>query len=512
MKRFRKALAAGILSLGLSYGISEAQRVILPSDRHSAPRVLDRNGPPCAAPHGGAAAVMNSWVVDADQTIENRTLTLNGTLEIRRGTLTLRNVALEINATPNSPPVSGSVVAIDIAPGAGLALSGVRIAATSVAAGTLRANRAAAVTAESTCFSHMAASISSTGRVSFRNNEFTLAGTDGVVALTLTNSSAALVEANTIRFALDPQTGSVPKGAGGIYLFFIHVSTILRNTIVGAVNGISLWGSWNNRVAANTWNGPMALTPVRANTPNWWSMSTPGLSGEAGISLSWWSNNNIIEQNTLMGAQSAVLFVLQSTNDTISKNIITGAGYGITLRWASHILIDGNEIRDVYSDAVHAYRSHDVAVTNNHIYTSGSGVSFYACADNTVKSNVLVDSDRGIFLHSSSYTTIDGNAVSGAVQGIFVASSSDNMLTNNTIAADSAGWDDGTNNSWAGNYWPSDAPSIIPPGAAADTAPASGALAYTPAPVTPLTPLPFKEPLNSVTTIRDVQVWRGHRR
>lgn len=464
---------------------------------------------------GGSIQTMNSWIVDRDQVVQNQTIRLNGTLDIRSGTLTLRNAALEINAIQASNWLSGAVVAINIAPGAGLAISGSRIAATSGAQGVVAGDRATSVAADSTCFNHMGVSFMGVGALRFHHNEFVLTGTDNIVVMTIFNSTGAEVEDNSIQFALDPHAASAPHGADGIYFFSTHDSTILRNTIIGAVNGISLWASWNNHVAGNTWKGQMALSGFDTQAANWWSISIPGWSGEAGISLDHWSDNNLVENNTLMGAESATLFVKQSANNTISRNTIVGAGYGITLRWASHNLIDGNVVTDVWHNAIHAHRSHDNTITNNRIYRSGEGVALYASESNIVKSNAIADSDRGIFLHESAKNTIDGNTISGAVQGVFVSSfsSGNGVTSNNIIASDHPAWDEGQNNSWKGNFWgaASGSQRAIPPAAAADGAPATAMMPLAAAPVVPLVPLPFKAPLDTVTTIQNQQVWQDAR-
>ncbi|MCX6634519.1 MAG: right-handed parallel beta-helix repeat-containing protein, partial [Acidobacteria bacterium] len=464
----------------------------------------------CAVQTGGSSIrTMNSWVVDGDLLVQNQTIKLAGTLDIRSGTLMLRNVALEINGTQSSDWLSGAVAAINIAPGAGLAISGSRITATSGAPGVVAGDQVTSVAADSTCFNHMGVSFLSAGAVKFHHNEFVLTGSDNVVVATIVNSTGAEFEDNTIQFALDPHAASAPHGANGVYLFYTHDSTILRNTITGAVNGISLWGSWNNHVVGNTWKGPMALSGFDTQAANWWSLSIPNWSGEAGIGLDHWSNNNVVENNTLMGAHSAILFVKQSVNNTISQNTITGAGYGITLRWASHTLVDGNELTDVYDNAIHAHRSHDNTITNNRIYKSGGGVALFASESNIIKSNAVADSDRGIFLHESAKNIIDGNTISGAVQGVFVTSfsSGNGVTSNNIIASDHPAWDEGQNNSWKGNFWGavSGSQRAIPPATAADGAPATAMMPLAAVPVVPLMPLPFKAPLHTVTTIQNQQ-------
>ena len=79
-----------------------------------------------------------------------------------------------------------------------------------------------------------------------------------------------------------------------------------------------------------------------------------------------------------MGAHSAIFTIQDSSNNMISQNIIAGAGYGFSLRGGSGNVIDGNQIRDVWDDAVQVFRSHDNLFTNNRIYNSGRGISLYA--------------------------------------------------------------------------------------------------------------------------------------
>ena len=464
----------------------------------------------CAALNGGGSVqTRDSWDVYSDQVVENQTIQLNGMLDIHGGVLTLRNVNLEINSTQAIGWMAGAVQAIKIGPGARLVISNSRIAATSAAAAVVLGDTA---DVDHTCFTGVALFLSKAGAAEIRSNEFELAGGGGMTAITLNFGAGAVVENNNIRFAIDPQARYI-VGNGGISLTGVHDSAFLGNTIVPGY--ISLEQSWNNHVAGNTSKGAMVDSGADALTAKWWSVTNSGWLSDAGIFLEQWSNNNVVENNTLMGAQSAILLVHQSAYNTISHNTIMGAGYGVVLRWASHTLIDGNEMTDVYDNAVHAHKSHDNTITNNHIYNAGGGVALYASENNVIQSNTVADADRAVFLHESSRNTVDGNTVSGAVNGLFVASnSSGNGVTNNNIvASDSLAWDDGRGNLWKGNFWGkvSNTGQAIPPAAAADAAPAPAMLPLTAAPVRALAPPSFNGPLNTTIDIQNQQVWQDAR-
>ena len=119
------------------------------------------------------------------------------------------------------------------------------------------------------------------------------------------------------------------------------------------------------------------------------------------------------------------------------------------------------------------------------------------------------------FVHESARNTLDGNTVSGAFEGIFVVSnSSGNSVTgNNIIASDQPAWDDGSTNTWKGNFWGVASPSkwAIAPASATDSAPAAAMLAPAAAAVPPFAPPPFSGPVDRATTIQGQEVWQDAR-
>jgi uncharacterized protein (TIGR03437 family) len=461
----------------------------------------------CAAQTGGGSVqTKTSWVVQTDQVIQNQTIQLNGTLMLQGGTLTLRNVNLQINAS-GSLDNKGGVTAINGGPGSRLVISGSTISSISGAPGVIRAGGAAI---DHSCFIHTAVSLGGDPASTITTSEFVVSPGDTADTIGITGGAGADIENNIIRAVLGQQ--SLAVGGAAINLRATHDSAVVGNTILGRGDGISLFSAWNNHIAGNTWKGPGALNGLDRLTSRWWSID---LGADGGIGLHNWSNNNLVERNTLIGGQSANLIIYQSAYNTITQNILVGSGYGFSLQWASYNLIDGNEVTDVYDNAIHAFKSHDNTITNNRIWNAGGGMAFYASASNLMRSNTVTETGRGVFIHESAKNTVDGNTISGGTYGVYVVSnSSGNAVTNNNIVAnDSPAWDDGTGNSWKGNFWGAAAGGAqsIAPASAADAAPSPAIVPPAAAPVTPLSPPPFNGPLNTTINIKDHQVWQDAR-
>jgi len=134
------------------------------------------------------------------------------------------------------------------------------------------------------------------------NNTFTLSPAQALgfdAAIVFFDSSQNLITGNDIIGETSPERFFIPA-ANGIALMMSDHNDVHYNTIFGTKNGISMLASSDNHISENYWTGPKSR------------------QGEAGISMERWSNNNIVENNTLENAGSAILFVLQSKNNKIS--------------------------------------------------------------------------------------------------------------------------------------------------------------------------------------------------
>jgi parallel beta-helix repeat protein len=216
----------------------------------------------CAAQTGGASVqTMSSWTVTGDQVVQNQTIKLNGTLQIQKGTLTLRNVSLEIDhATQTAGAASGGLVAINGGPGTGLVISHSSISTVTTTEGTVIANGSAAI--DNSCFTNTVLWVGNAKAPTILSNEFVLGAAPSTNAIVTEFVSAADFENNNIRFVLGPETPPFGDMNGGINLMDTHDSAVLNNTIVGSSCGIGLVRSWNNHVAGNLWKGPAVLSLV----------------------------------------------------------------------------------------------------------------------------------------------------------------------------------------------------------------------------------------------------------
>jgi parallel beta-helix repeat protein len=474
----------------------------------------------CAAVSGGGAAeVMNGdWVVNSDQTVENRTIQLNGTLRLQSGTLTLRNAWLQINAGNATNGFQGAALSIQINNGNGqtLAIYGSRITMLSSTPGSIEiwgqgGSAPANFSASGSCFEHAELNLVSAGAVEIDDNEFTLQPSDSINAITINQVGGAKVSGNTFRALLDPSLAQTAQSSGGVGLMFSHDCEVVNNTLIGLVGAFGLYASWNNHFAGNYWRGTMALAGFAPQAANWWSLIDNGWPSIGGLGAEWASNNNLVEHNTFIGGHSAMLFSHDSSGNVFSQNTIQGGGYGIGLRWGGNNIVDGNRIIDMWDNAIHAHHTHANRITNNQIFRSGGGISIYSSADNLVQSNTVADSNRGIFIHESTQTTVTGNTVSGVTQGLILASNSNSntVTANNIVSATHPAWDDSTGNTWQGNFWASLPSSAIPPASVADSTRASSFIPFAAAPVPSLQPPPTTEPVSATTVIQGQQVWQG---
>jgi len=167
-------------------------------------------------------------------------------------------------------------------------------------------------------------------------------------------------------------------------------------------------------------------------------------SYEYGLSLIS-SSNNTISENYVVNNDGVfgIYLVVNSTGNTISKNVISGNGYGIffdNMFWSicrgrvNYNTIVENRITNNGVGILLQYLAENNLVTGNDISDNGHGIEITASKNSIVKNNVTRNS-QGIRFNGSdaNYNSIVENNVSQNNYGISIDHAHDNEFYNNNF-------------------------------------------------------------------------------
>lgn len=438
-----------------------------------------------------ARSIDGNWNVRGQQIIENEKLVINGQVRVlSNASLTLKNAVLEINYPSDSfdPwPLSGTT-SLYVERGGSIEIGDSFIIAARPRA-MLVAQEPRQITIRNSTFRNVQWAFIKAQQTVIEGNTFVLPPDQGIpAAVEFYYSSGVRVLSNNIIGESSPEMFFNPA-SNGIHLFFSDHNEVRDNTIFGTRNGVSLLTSSNNQITGNVWSGPKSR------------------QGEAGIGMERWSNSNVVENNTLENAGSAILFILESKNNKISANTLRNAGLGIVLRWTSGNIIDGNTLEYVLEDGIRAHRSYGNSIFNNQISYAGEGVGLFTSWENQIGGNVIEAVDRGFYLFDARQNQIRGNEVRGSIQSVLAVESAGNVFEdNNFIQSVLPAMEDSTScvsDTWRGNYWES------APRAVEDSLPAGKAWPALSVPVPEFRSIEFGAVRNDVVQISDQTVWDG---
>lgn len=435
-------------------------------------------------------AIIGNWIISDQQVVANENLIVNGQVQIlANASLVVTNAVLEIDYPSDSFNVwSGGNTSLHVQQGGTLSLSNSSITTTQSCA-MISAEAPAQINIKNCTLQNFEVAIDNASQTVIANSTLVVPPNQSIAqAIQLSNSSGCSILGNNI-FPISSSNNNSAPTVGGIALLFSNQNNVQGNTIVGTVNGISLNQCSNNQIVGNSWTGP------------------DNHYGEGAIGLQNWSNNNVIENNTLDNSGSAMLFIWQSTNNKVSNNTITNAGLGIVLRWASNTTIDGNALQHLYEDGIRAYRSYDNLIANNQITDGGAGISLFSSWNNQVEENSATTVDRGIYLFDAQTNQVQGNEFQETIQSALAVRSTNNILVdNNFINSQVAAVEDnvsGTTNTWQGNYWGNAPYKIV------DSGPVSTAWPMTTFPVPPFQPIVLGSVGNDNLSISGQVIWNG---
>ncbi len=255
-------------------------------------------------------------------------------------------------------------------------------------------------------------------------------------AMILRGSHDAHVEGNM----MDGQTGTV-----GIQSVASDGVVIMNNTLGGYSRGISLEGSFENRVQGNRVEGSsLDGTFVRAGgdhrivqngfTGNNWGLYVESLVG------------GVVEDNTFTGSQvgtgSDSVYIRESSGLRVEGNVFEGTREGVLLRVSDNITILGNRIRATSGVGVSLADAHENRIEGNRLEGVGKGIELLRSSKNTLWANQVSGSGRdGLIISDSVNNTVRASMFEDSAQdGVFLQNAHGNIIEENILS----------NNAWAG--------------------------------------------------------------
>jgi parallel beta-helix repeat protein len=225
----------------------------------------------------------------------------------------------------------------------------------------------------------------------------------------------------------------------------------------------------NCEVSNNTWTGIRTLYSDR----NVFKNNTCVSNDDKGMLLSY-SNYNLIENNMFTYNYKDVGLALAYSSSNIIKdnnasyNGVSGPGDGITLTWYSNnnVIQNNTCLNNYWGIHMGVYCDGNLIISNNFSDNRGYGVSIQPRNSyNKITQNIFSNNYGGISISTSNvYTTINENYFIGDRENYVIilgTNCSNTTISHNNFIKDCniKVWDKGINNSWhnttllEGNYW-----------------------------------------------------------
>ncbi len=195
---------------------------------------------------------------------------------------------------------------------------------------------------------------------------------------------------------------------------------IVNNTVTGTDVGISADVVVQLDIVQNVVSEVQDGIDATANGMNILENTITGVTGNG----MWLSGSGMVENNTIEGAGSA------ETNEA----------EGIFIEDAGSMTIQGNTIRNVGSDGIHAVYLYDVLITNNTfenigasgVYLYGESTSYYLTVSNNTLTNL---GDSGVEVNNINWLYVLNNEMTNvSYYGVEANGASNVFIENNTMS------------------------------------------------------------------------------
>jgi parallel beta-helix repeat protein len=250
--------------------------------------------------------------------------------------------------------------------------------------------------------------------------------------------------------SIDLPTANITTSDYVTYTFIGNITDLIiveRSNIIIDGNGYMLQGSGSGN--GFYWSGINNVTIRNTNIKNFQygiyllESSNSSISGNNitanyayGIALGY-SSNSSISGNNVTANNGDGIWLSSSSNNSIYGNNIANNMMGIWLGYSSNSSISGNNItaNSYYGIGLYSSSNYNSISGNNVTANNGDGIGLYSSSNyNSISENNIANNSVGIGLFSSSnYNSISENNITNNHHGIGLFSSSNSSISENNI-------------------------------------------------------------------------------
>ncbi|MFX1499547.1 MAG: right-handed parallel beta-helix repeat-containing protein [Promethearchaeota archaeon] len=272
------------------------------------------------------------------------------------------------------------------------------------------------------------------------NKTFTAYGieTDSSSDFTISNNlisgSFTGIQVNDSNVAIIMENNVINTIWWAILLSYCKNTNAVKNFLNDSITALRDYDGLNNNISVNTIIGC-----------------------SVGIDL-WYSNENLIENNTIINCLSQGIYFYNSSYNNVLLNKISYCWLGIYSIHSVFNSFSNNDI-DVCEKGIYSGYSNNISIMDNFIYYSDIGIQLYKnnyyylddnevmfstdrgisseyCNNSTISYNTIIQGNNtinyGVMLYNTDYTCIEYNIIS-AYNGIYTLFSNYNNISNNYI-------------------------------------------------------------------------------
>jgi len=230
----------------------------------------------------------------------------------------------------------------------------------------------------------------------------------------------------------------------GIWLLYSNGNTIIKNNMTKNSYGVELRYSSSNTLKDNNMTDNNYNFGVQGTSLTHFIQDIDTSNKINGKPIYYWVN----QRDKQIPSDAGYVAAVNSTNITVKNLDIRSNREGVLMAYTNNSVIESNTLSNSSESAIYLYNSNANTITRNTITTARDGVTLDSSNGNVASNNAIAKCDEyGIWLASSSSNAISSNTATDSYIGAILYFSGGNIIAGNNLTRNSYGiWLSSSNN------------------------------------------------------------------